>query len=104
MPANMLVTQSGQQVIVVRLTSVLVAACWQPNRTPTHLQDVGCETQSVREDAFYAGLPQRRQRGEQYDVLVDETIGALRKRQAPQQPHIDDDTSHCFRSASCGSM
>jgi hypothetical protein len=44
------------------------------------MQDVGCETESVRGDAFYAGLPQRRQRGEQYDALVDETIGALRNR------------------------
>jgi Malic enzyme, N-terminal domain len=41
---------------------------------------VGCETESVREDAFYAGLPQRRQRGERFNALVDETIGALRKR------------------------
>ena len=56
------------------------------------LQDVGCEAESVREDAFYSGLPQRRQRGEAYDVLVDEAIGALRKRQAPRCAHIDDDT------------
>lgn len=54
------------------------------------LQDVGCETESVREDAFYAGLPQRRQRGEKYDALVDETIGALCERQAPWHAYVDE--------------
>ena len=53
------------------------------------LQDVGCETE-VRADAFYAGLPQRRQRGETYDALVDETIGALRNRRAPWHACVDE--------------
>ena len=44
----------------------------------------------MREDAFYAGLPQRRQRGEKYDALVDETIGALCERQAPWHAYVDE--------------
>ena len=45
--------------------------------------DVGCETDAIREDPLYIGLPQRRVRGDAYDELVDETITALRARYGP---------------------
>ena len=45
--------------------------------------DVGCDTDSIREDPLYIGLPQRRVRGDAYDELVDETVKALRARYGP---------------------
>ena len=45
--------------------------------------DVGCDTDAIREDPLYIGLPQRRVRGDAYDELVDETITALRARYGP---------------------
>ena len=45
--------------------------------------DVGCDTDSIREDPLYIGLPQRRVRGDAYDELVDETVTALRARYGP---------------------
>ena len=45
--------------------------------------DVGCETDAIREDPLYIGLPQRRVRGDAYDELVDETVTALRARYGP---------------------
>jgi len=45
--------------------------------------DVGCDTDAIRDDPLYIGLPQRRVRGDAYDELVDETITALRARYGP---------------------
>ena len=53
------------------------------------LQDVGCETESVREAPFYAGLPRRRARGQEYDSLVG------------TRPDIDEKSHDDSHSPSC---
>ena len=45
--------------------------------------DVGCDSDSIREDPLYIGLPQRRVRGDAYFELIDETVTALRARFGP---------------------
>lgn len=42
--------------------------------------DVGTNTESIREDPFYVGLPTTRTRGEKYDALVAEFVEAARGR------------------------
>lgn len=39
--------------------------------------DVGCNTDSVRDDPDYVGLPLKRERGPRYLQLVDATIAAV---------------------------
>jgi malate dehydrogenase (oxaloacetate-decarboxylating)(NADP+) len=39
--------------------------------------DVGTENEQLLQDPLYSGLPQRRLRGEQYDALLDEFMGAV---------------------------
>ena len=40
--------------------------------------DVGTDNQSLLDDPLYLGIPSRRLRGQAYDDLVDELVGALR--------------------------
>ncbi len=42
--------------------------------------DVGCNTDAVRDDPLYVGLPQQRIRGEKYFALMDEVVEALQVR------------------------
>ena len=46
--------------------------------------DVGCNTDSVREDPLYIGHPFDRRRGPSYFALLDELLSALRRRYRAQ--------------------
>ncbi len=41
--------------------------------------DLGCDTDSIRDDNYYIGLRQKRVRGEEYDAFIDEFMKAAKK-------------------------
>lgn len=55
----------------------------QPHQILPITVDVGCNTDSIREDPLYIGLRQRRVRGSAYDSLMDELVTGLRQRYGP---------------------
>lgn len=71
---------NGAGIPVGKSTVYMTAAGITPSRLLPVTLDVGCEVETVRDGAFYSGLPQRRVRGQEFDSLVDETIAALRRR------------------------
>ncbi len=67
----------GMAIAIGKLSLYCAAGCIHPAYTLPVSLDVGTDSASLLEDELYLGWPGRRLRGEAYDALVDEFVGAV---------------------------
>ncbi len=71
---------NGMGIPVGKLNLYVAAAGIDPAYTLPVCLDVGTDNADLRRDPLYLGLDRDRERGEDYDQLVDEFVLAVRKR------------------------
>ena len=71
---------NGMGIPIGKLALYTACAGIDPSCCLPVVLDVGTNTDAVRDDPFYIGLPRERERGAAYDALVDEFVEAARGR------------------------
>jgi len=71
---------NGMGIPVGKLNLYVAAAGIDPSKTLPICLDVGTNNEALRQDPLYLGLDRPRERGENYDELIDELIHAVRAR------------------------
>ena len=71
---------NGIGIPVGKLNLYVAAAGIDPSMTLPVVLDVGTDNEELRKDPLYLGLDRARERGKEYDALVDEFIHAVKKR------------------------
>ncbi len=71
---------NGMGIPVGKLNLYVAAAGIDPSKTLPICLDVGTNNEELRQDPLYLGLDHPRERGENYDELIDELIHAVRAR------------------------
>ncbi|UCH62550.1 MAG: NAD-dependent malic enzyme [Fidelibacterota bacterium] len=71
---------NGMGIPVGKLSLYVAAAGIDPSKTLPVCLDVGTNNEELRHDPLYLGLDRSRERGEEYDELIDEFINAVRAR------------------------
>jgi len=73
----------GMGIPIGKLALYTACAGIHPRQLLPVMLDVGCNTDKVREDPFYIGLRQKRDRTKKYDQLVEELMIAAQRRWGP---------------------
>jgi len=73
----------GMGIPIGKLALYTACAGIKPYQLLPVMVDVGCNTKKIRDDQFYIGLRQERDRTEKYDALIDEIISAAQRRWGP---------------------
>jgi len=73
----------GMGIPIGKLALYTACAGIKPHQLVPVMLDVGTDTDKIREDPFYIGLPQKRERSEKYDQLVLEFMQGVQRRWGP---------------------
>jgi len=73
----------GMGIPIGKLALYTACAGIKPHQLVPVMLDVGTDTDSIRNDDFYIGLPQKRERSEKYDQLVLEFMQGVQRRWGP---------------------
>jgi len=70
----------GMGIPVGKLSLYVALAGIAPQHTLPVMLDVGTENEEIRNDPLYVGIPERRDRSEKYDQLIEEFFTCVQKR------------------------
>jgi len=73
----------GMGIPIGKLALYTACAGIHPRQLLPVMLDVGCNTEKIREDKFYIGLKQERDRSKKYDQLVEEVMFSAQRRWGP---------------------
>merc|ERR1719150_1150188 len=73
----------GMGIPIGKLALYTACAGIQPHQLVPVMLDCGTNTKKIREDPFYIGIPQERDRSEKYNQLVQEFMTACQRRWGP---------------------
>jgi len=73
----------GMGIPIGKLALYTACAGVHPRELLPICVDVGCDTDKIREDPFYIGLRQKRDRSARYDQLIEEIMIAAQRRWGP---------------------
>lgn len=70
----------GHQICVGKLTLYSLGGGFAPEHTLPISFDFGCNTDDIREDPHYLGIPEKRNKDDAYYKIIEETINAIRSK------------------------